>query len=472
MHTSPPQLLPHSLYHPYKAMARHSHQVIGTTLSQLGLQPEVIAELVIVDARVMSILFVVLDTRRVQGKLKPYEDALHQISTNLKGLPVAVSNSTGFRYAILLSPPPDLPRKVELPTLQSDLLQIGVRVNGQNIAVQWDDLGHLLVVGMTRSGKSAFLRALAYQALGADIQLMLGDRPLTTFPMLAGHKQLLKPIADTPAAYFELIRQGLAICEDRKDSFAQAQGYPEKLSEYNAWAVKTGSEILPRILIILDEYNATANTLGKSFEQAVSDLVFQGLKFGVHFVAAAQEFSKKTLGNMRDQFGTVIAFRVKNSIVARNVGVQGAARIPHNRKGLAVTDRWGLVQTYLLPKERLIATTAQQQPLSTLTQQERHMIRWALKTEDGKVSIPLLVGWAKKKGWGGEWTEWKTRQRVEAWERKGWIQKDPNRKNARFVTEKLAHKIGKFAPNTQTPQSASLSPQAPQTEAQTHHDNP
>jgi len=38
------------------------------------------------------------------------------------------------------------------------------------------------------------------------------------------------------------------------------------------------------------------NGLGKPFKKAVADLVFQGLKFGVHLVVAAQEFSKIPLG--------------------------------------------------------------------------------------------------------------------------------------------------------------------------------
>ena len=90
--------------HRYRAMAQEVGQRIALTLQQLGLQAEIIEKLVIVESGQMSILFVVLNTFHLQGKLQPYEQALHQISTNLHGLPVAVSNSTGFRYAVLLSP--------------------------------------------------------------------------------------------------------------------------------------------------------------------------------------------------------------------------------------------------------------------------------------------------------------------------------------------------------------------------------
>jgi hypothetical protein len=299
---------------------------------------------------------------------------------------------------------------------------------------------------MTRSGKSTFLRSLAYQGLADEAKLLIGDRPLTTFPMLAGHRNLSEPLADTPEGYFDLIRKALAICEDRKFRFAQAEAYPEKLSEFNAWAVQQGQNPLPRVLVILDEYNATANALGRNFEKTMSSLVFQGLKFGVHLIAAAQEFSKNTLGAVRDQFGAVIAFKVKNSSVARNVGVRGAERIPFDRQGLAMTDRWGLVQTYLLPKERLIAISTGPQPdLVPLNAQERRLIELAWETEAGKVSIPKLVEWAHDLGWGGPgsaWTRHKTDQRMQAWERKGWVRKDPSRDNARYITPQFAQKLG------------------------------
>lgn len=437
----------------HMALARHAARVIVHTLEQRGLQP-VVRRHVLTDNGYLRILFADLDTRRLEGRLAAYThpDVLHQMSTNLRGMPVALSNTTGLRYAVLLNRPKPLPKQVEFPGAERGKLLIGVRSDGQTVSVAWDELGHLLVAGMTRSGKSTFLRSLVYQALADGARLLLGDRPLTTFSMLDGHAALMMPIADTPQGYLTLAQRALAICEERKIAFSQARDtFPEKLSEYNAWAVRHRREPLPRVLVVLDEYNATANELGRSFEQAVSSLVFQGLKFGVHLVAAAQEFDKKTLGSVRDQFGAVIAFKVKSAAVARNVGVAKAERIPASRQGLAVTDRWGLVQTFYLPKERMIEVGARQQPAIALSEQERTLMCFAWEQLDGRVSIPKLVAWAQEMGWESDWSKYKAEQRAREWELRGWVRKDPQRDNARYITAEFAQTLG-FSPETQKPQ--------------------
>jgi hypothetical protein len=255
---------------------------------------------------------------------------------------------------------------------------------------------------------------------------------MTTFPMLAGHPLLLAPIAKTPDDYLSLIRTALAECSRRETLFTQVSGFPEHLDEYNQIITKGGyaqSSLtpLPHILVILDEYNATLNILGGhkgNFARLVNDLVYQGRKFGIHLMVASQEFSKEALGNMRDQMGAVIAFRVKNSHVARNVGVKAAVQIPHNRPGLAVTDRWGAVQTYYLPKSRLIRDV--RTPLALIKEEDLATAQRALNEHEGRMSIPLLVGWGM--------TERAARKLVESWEEKGWLQKDPARDNARYLT--------------------------------------
>jgi hypothetical protein len=114
--------------------------------------------------------------------------------------------------------------------------------------------------------------------------------------------------------------------------------------------------------------------------------------------------------------------------VARHVGCPDAVRIPESRPGLAVTDRWGPVQTYYLKKELLIQQGRRQgnPPLDT---EEQALIRRAVRESEGRMSIPLLVEWGM--------TEKPARKLLKEWELRGWVQKDPQRKNARYITPKL-----------------------------------
>ncbi len=65
----------------------------------------------------MTIMIAVLDTTRI-GDHSQYiqDDLIHQLKTDLGGRSVYLSNSTGIRYVILLSPLPKLPRSIELPS--------------------------------------------------------------------------------------------------------------------------------------------------------------------------------------------------------------------------------------------------------------------------------------------------------------------------------------------------------------------
>ena len=88
---------------------------IRRVLENLNLQPDLATHAMIVEHRSMTIIFIPLDVHRMQGKMAPYEHAAHQIQAVLNGRPVAISNSDGFRYAVLLSRPKQLSKLIELP---------------------------------------------------------------------------------------------------------------------------------------------------------------------------------------------------------------------------------------------------------------------------------------------------------------------------------------------------------------------
>ena len=112
-----------------------------------------------------------------------YRDQAHEIP----GVSPAIitrllDNSNGFRYAILLSNPPTLPEHADFPGWRQGLVQLGVTPNGAQVATGWSDIGHVLVGGMTGSGKSNFLRLLVQQAIAEGHALALAYPDGRTFP--------------------------------------------------------------------------------------------------------------------------------------------------------------------------------------------------------------------------------------------------------------------------------------------------
>jgi hypothetical protein len=387
------------------------------------------SEFLLTSAEGVVLLFAVLDVHKIQ-RLEAYlaPELLHHLSTDLQGRPVLLSNSSGLRYVIPLSPLPHLPHLIDFPGVESGQVLLGVSHSGEIVHLAWPKLGHLLVAGKTGSGKSVFLRLLVYQAIAEGAQLLLVDLDGATFSMLANHPALVAPVATSPQTAQEAVERALGECEHRAMLYQQMTGYPENLEEYNANVVQQGQEPLPRLMVILDEFSTLMTTLGgpkSAFASQVAELGWRGRKFGIHLVFAAQDFTKQVVGRVRDQVNAVVCFRVRSPEVARGVGCPEAVHISENRPGLACTDRWGPVQTFYLEKRLLSQVNSQ----SLLSDFDATLAQRALSEAEGKMSIPLLVSWGIPERRG--------RALVEGWELRGWLRQDPARQNARYITSKF-----------------------------------
>jgi hypothetical protein len=379
-------------------------------------------------------LFGVLDVSRIE-RLEPYvtDAILHHLSTAIGGRPVYLSNHSGLRYAVLMSPAPRLPRLAEFSGFQRGVAGLGIGAIGGPVTVPWGQMGHLLVAGMTGSGKSVFLRLLGYQAILEGCSLLVSDVDGATFPMLEHHPALMAPIAHTPEEALALIQRAVGECDARAALYREMPGYPEKLEEYNALATAAGLAPLPRILVILDEFNATVTAAGGpkgALANAAADLGWRGRKFGINLIFAAQDFSKAVVGRVRDQVGAVFGFRVRSSEIAQAIGIPAAARIPASRPGLAVTDRWGPLQTFLLDKQLLVELAGENAVGGALTEAEQDLVQWALHERGGYLPREAI---ASKLGVG----EKAARKLAEEWDLRGWLQKDPMAGNARKITAVL-----------------------------------
>jgi hypothetical protein len=287
-----------------------------------------------------------------------------------------------------------------------------------------------MVVGKTGTGKSVFLRLLAYQALADGSQLLLSDLDSTTFPMLQGHPSLLAPITATVEDAGSLVSLALAECDYRASLFATAPNYPENLKQYNAICQ---AEPLPEIVVIFDEFNATVASQGGArgkLAQAVASLGWRGRKFGVRLVFAAQAFDKQIVGAVRDQVGDVIAFRVDTQQTARNCGVAGAHSLP-GIPGRAMSREQGVFQSYLLDRTELINLGGQgSQGKSPLPDDMLSLVRWALEENDGYLPLAAI----QERGGLGQYA---ARELASEWERRGWLGKDAHANNRRFVKPEL-----------------------------------
>jgi DNA segregation ATPase FtsK/SpoIIIE-like protein len=303
-----------------------------------------------------------------------------------------------------------------------------VGFNLESVAVEWETTPHIAVLGATGSGKSIFLQSLVIQAMRDEMKLLLCDMDQTSFGRFENHSALIMPIATTPQAALELVEKAVAECDRRAALFQAMPEHPQKTSEYNAIARRHGQESLPRILVILDEASATLAALGGAkgaLGQVLATLGWRGRKFDIHFVFAAQEFTKEIIGPVREQVALTVCFRVRSAQMAERMGCRGAERISEKRPGLAITDRFGPLQTYFVEP----AGFQPQALLPTVSDEEAQWFSRAIAETQGRLSIPILAGWGVR--------ERAARELLAAWEQRGWVLRDPQRDNARYLTSKL-----------------------------------
>jgi len=467
-------------------------RITPCVLEQRGVDPCFSSWVLTSDSDGLVWLFGALDVRRI-ARMEQYLDRglLHQVSTACRGIPCEVSNTSGLRYGFLLSGRPRLPGRVDFPGLERRVVRMGIGLAGE-VRCTWDKLGHLLVAGQTGSGKSVFLRLLAHQGIADGARLLLADLDGATFPMLAGCTSLVAPIAANPREAHSVVGLALGECDKRAALYAAAGGFPDNLADYNAQAVKGGEDPLSRLLVILDEFNATAIANGGARGQFAGDvaaLAMRGRKFGINLVVAAQDFAKETVGRFRDQTSAIL-FHVESKELARSVNCSPAAHF--TKPGRAISPKWGKFQAYYLGKAEL--TTAGAGGAGVLSADELSLALWAIEKNDGYLSLADIQ---ERSGTGahagaGACTDARARagarthggqgyarRLATSWENRGWLVKDSQNGNKRRVTsdlEQIAYKLKtlktlKTPPtNLQTDLQTDLAPSTSPQSANPAHD--
>lgn len=158
------------------------------------------------------------------------------------------------------------------------------------------DVAHVLVAGMTGSGKTELIRAIALSlAIGnrqSQLQFALIDPKSRGLSPLAGLPHLMAPVAtDAEAAMnlFDRLNEEM----DRRDLQGRS---------------------LPRIVVIVDEVIDLLMTGGKLVEAALVRLAQRGREAGIHLILGAQKPSSSALST-----------HIKANLPVRLVGRVGSA---------------------------------------------------------------------------------------------------------------------------------------------------
>ena len=271
----------------HKAPGRVTGGTVGPRLVRFFLDPaadvryEKIRRLADDLALALHVNLLTVD-RSEKGVVLEFENPNPRPVSLLNLLPQVVKDEHGA--------PDPLPNTTALLGLTDDGLPLLARLASEQVA-------HLLIVGMTGSGKSVLLRTIALSLLLTHtpnkLRMILLDPKGKTFEPFAGAPQLLRsPVTEAPEA-LETFRslQHLIVARDRH------------------------GESSPCVTVLIDELGELLFSGGDQIAEGLTRLVQRGREVGIHLVAATQRPSSAI---MTDLMKVNFPLRLVGKVVSAN----------------------------------------------------------------------------------------------------------------------------------------------------------
>jgi S-DNA-T family DNA segregation ATPase FtsK/SpoIIIE len=237
---------------------------------------------------------------------------------------------------------------------------LGKDIAGEPVVADLAAMPHLLVAGTTGSGKSVglntILLSLLYRFTPAQCRLILIDPKVLELKSYDEIPHLLSPVVTEPAKSVRALKWAVEEMERRyrmmsdisvrniggfneKVQAAQAKGKPLGRRIQAGFDPDTGEEVvveeqldyqvLPQIVLIVDELADLMVTIGKEIEVLIQRLSQKSRAAGIHLIMATQRPSVDVItGVIKANLPTRVSFHVTSRIDSRTIlGEQGAEQL-------------------------------------------------------------------------------------------------------------------------------------------------
>ncbi len=256
----------------------------------------------------------------------------------------------GNRETVYLS---EILRSKEYDRMSSPLvLALGKDIGGRPMVADLARMPHLLVAGTTGAGKSVALNAmvlsLLYKATAKDVRMLMIDPKMLELSVYQGIPHLLAPVVTDMKEAANGLRWCVAEMERRYKLMAAVgvrnlAGFNKKLKDaedaghplldplFVARQDDPGRtaetlELLPYIVVIIDEFADMMMIVGKKVEELIARLAQKARAAGIHLVLATQRPSVDVItGLIKANIPTRIAFQVSSKIDSRTILDQSGA---------------------------------------------------------------------------------------------------------------------------------------------------
>jgi DNA segregation ATPase FtsK/SpoIIIE, S-DNA-T family len=239
-------------------------------------------------------------------------------------------------------------------------LILGKNIAGDPVIADLAPMPHLLVAGTTGSGKSVGLNCMILSLLyryGPDqVKLIMIDPKMLELSMYDDIPHLLAPVVTEPGKAIRALKWAVEQMEERyrmmanlgvralpsfnaKVREAKAKGSKLGRRVQTGYEAETGQpiyetetleyEVLPQIVVVVDELADLMMTAGKEVEFLIQRLAQKARAAGIHLIMATQRPSVDVItGVIKANLPTRISFQVTSKIDSRTIlGEQGAEQL-------------------------------------------------------------------------------------------------------------------------------------------------
>ncbi|QPQ54522.1 DNA translocase FtsK 4TM domain-containing protein [Allosphingosinicella flava] len=239
-------------------------------------------------------------------------------------------------------------------------LILGKNIAGDPVVADLAPMPHLLVAGTTGSGKSVGLNcmilSLLYRLTPDECRMIMIDPKMLELSIYDDIPHLLSPVVTEPAKAIRALKWTVEQMEERYRMMAsvgvrslasfnqkvrEAKGKGQALGRrvQTGYDPETGQpkyeneeldfDILPQIVVVVDELADLMMTAGKEVEFLIQRLAQKARAAGIHLIMATQRPSVDVItGVIKANLPTRISFSVTSKIDSRTIlGEQGAEQL-------------------------------------------------------------------------------------------------------------------------------------------------
>ncbi len=199
-------------------------------------------------------------------------------------------------------------------------LALGRDVSGEAIFAGLDKMPHIVIAGQTGSGKSVTIHdvilSMLYKYSPELLRFIMVDPKRVELTLYDGIPHLLKPVITENKKVPPVLKQLVMEMDQRYQLFSEAK--VRDVVGYNDWASKKDKQIMPFIVVVIDEMADLMKTYGKEVEPAIVRLAQMARAVGIHLVLATQRPEVSVLtGLIKANVNARIALRVANQLNSR-----------------------------------------------------------------------------------------------------------------------------------------------------------